>query len=97
MSGAVHIPVLCDEVVGALNIASGKTFIDGTFGVGGYTSAILKAADCRIALDRDPDAIKRGSTKRSFWRPPDTSTGAVRRNGSAGAQGRHRDGRRHWP
>ena len=62
MSGAVHIPVLCDEVVGALNIASGKTFIDGTFGAGSYTAAILKAVDCRIiAIDRDPDAIKRGA------------------------------------
>jgi 16S rRNA (cytosine1402-N4)-methyltransferase len=62
MSGAVHIPVLCDEVVGALNIASGKTFIDGTFGAGGYTAAILKEVDCRIiAIDRDPDAIKRGA------------------------------------
>ena len=62
MSGAVHIPVLCNEVVGALNTAPGKTFIDGTFGAGGYTTAILKAVDCRIiAIDRDPDAIKRGA------------------------------------
>ena len=62
MSGAVHIPVLRDEVVGALNIASGKTFLDGTFGAGGYTTAILEAADCRVvAIDRDPDAIRRGA------------------------------------
>ena len=62
MSGAVHIPVLRDEVVGALNIADGKTFLDGTFGAGGYTTAILEAADCRVvAIDRDPDAIRRGA------------------------------------
>ncbi|MEP6150057.1 MAG: 16S rRNA (cytosine(1402)-N(4))-methyltransferase RsmH, partial [Nisaea sp.] len=62
MSGVVHIPVLRDEVVGALNISDGKTFLDGTFGAGGYTTAILETADCRVvAIDRDPDAIKRGA------------------------------------
>jgi 16S rRNA (cytosine1402-N4)-methyltransferase len=61
MSGAVHIPVLRDEVVDALKIADGKTFLDGTFGAGGYTTAILEAANCKVvAIDRDPDAIARG-------------------------------------
>ena len=71
MSGAVHIPVLRDEVVGALNIASGKTFLDGTFGAGGYTTAILEAADCRVvAIERHP-AWRRA--ERALRRPADAA------------------------
>ena len=58
---ARHIPVLLDEVVASLRPADGEIFIDGTFGAGGYTSAILDAADTRvIAIDRDPDARAAG-------------------------------------
>ncbi len=58
---ARHIPVLLSEVVAALRPGDGETFIDGTFGAGGYTSAILDAADTRvIAIDRDPDARAAG-------------------------------------
>ena len=36
-----------------------KSIIDGTFGAGGYTRAILEAADCRVlAFDRDPRAVR---------------------------------------
>lgn len=53
-----HIPVLLVEVLGALAPKDGEIFIDGTFGAGGYTRAILEAADCRVlALDRDPTAV----------------------------------------
>lgn len=53
---ADHIPVLMNEVLAALGPADGETYIDGTFGAGGYTSAILQAADCQvIGLDRDPN------------------------------------------
>ncbi len=53
-----HLPVMLAEVLAALSPRAGETYIDGTFGAGGYTSAILDAADCRvIALDRDPTAI----------------------------------------
>lgn len=54
-----HIPVLLSEVMGSLSPSDGETYIDGTFGAGGYTCAILRAAGCRVlALDRDPSAIK---------------------------------------
>jgi 16S rRNA (cytosine1402-N4)-methyltransferase len=55
---ARHIPVLLSEVVESLSPRDGEVFIDATFGAGGYTGALLKAADCRvIAIDRDPSAI----------------------------------------
>jgi 16S rRNA (cytosine1402-N4)-methyltransferase len=42
-------------------VRDGARYIDGTFGGGGYTRAILEAADCRVlGIDRDPDAIARG-------------------------------------
>ena len=59
MSG--HLPVMLSEVIQALNPRNGANYIDGTFGGGGYTRAILEAADCRVlGIDRDPDAIARG-------------------------------------
>ena len=56
-----HAPVMLTEVLTALNVKASETIVDGTFGGGGYTRAILAAADCKvIGLDRDPDAITRG-------------------------------------
>ncbi len=55
---APHVPVLLDEVVDALAPKPGQTVIDGTFGAGGYTRAILKAGAAVIAFDRDPTAQK---------------------------------------
>ena len=55
-----HIPVMLAEVLDALRPVSGEIFVDGTFGAGGYTSAILQAGADVIAIDRDPDAIKAG-------------------------------------
>jgi 16S rRNA (cytosine1402-N4)-methyltransferase len=55
---ARHIPVLLSQVVESLNPRDGEIFIDGTFGAGGYSRALLKAARCRvIGIDRDPTAI----------------------------------------
>ena len=53
-----HIPVLRDAVIDALSPCDGEVYVDGTFGAGGYTRAILESADCVvIAIDRDPDAM----------------------------------------
>ena len=58
---ARHIPVLFSEVIESLSPRDGEVFIDATFGAGGYTRALLEAADCRvIAIDRDPTAIAGG-------------------------------------
>ncbi|MGU3423236.1 16S rRNA (cytosine(1402)-N(4))-methyltransferase, partial [Methylobacterium sp. D54C] len=56
-----HVPVLLPEVVDTLGTAGGIA-VDGTFGAGGYTRALL-AADPALqvaAIDRDPTAIAGG-------------------------------------
>ncbi len=58
---APHTPVMLNEVIEALAPQDGEHFIDGTFGAGGYSNAILNAAKCYVfAIDRDPSAIARG-------------------------------------
>ena len=58
---ARHVPVLAREVVDALSPHDGGRYLDGTFGAGGYTTAMLDRADCQvIAIDRDPDAVAHG-------------------------------------
>ncbi|WP_425104913.1 16S rRNA (cytosine(1402)-N(4))-methyltransferase RsmH [Ancylobacter sp.] len=58
---ARHLPVLLNEVLHYLAPQPGGVYVDGTFGAGGYTRAILGAAECRVvAIDRDPNAIRDG-------------------------------------
>jgi 16S rRNA (cytosine1402-N4)-methyltransferase len=58
---ASHLPVLLQEVVAGLAVVPGETLVDGTFGAGGYTRAMLGAGAGRvIGFDRDPDAIAKG-------------------------------------
>jgi 16S rRNA (cytosine1402-N4)-methyltransferase len=58
---AAHVPVLVAEVAAALQPHNGGLYVDGTFGRGGYSTALLGAADCRVyAVDRDPAAIRHG-------------------------------------
>jgi len=60
---APHVPVLVDEVVAALAVQDGGIVVDGTFGAGGYTRALLEAGASRvIGFDRDPDAIAAGQS-----------------------------------
>jgi len=56
-----HIPVMLAEVVAALDPCDGGIYVDGTFGAGGYSEALLTAADTKvIAIDRDPEALRSG-------------------------------------
>lgn len=56
-----HVPVLLPETIDALSPKDRSIFIDGTFGAGGITRALLESADCIVlAIDRDPDAVADG-------------------------------------
>ena len=51
-----HYPVLLDEILSIISPQNGGTFIDCTFGQGGYSKAFLKFSKANvIALDRDPE------------------------------------------
>ena len=54
-----HYPVLLSELISIITPQYGGTFIDCTFGQGGYTKKILEFADTKvIGLDRDLDSSK---------------------------------------
>ena len=57
-----HLPVMLAEVMAALAPAPGGIYVDGTFGAGGYTRAILAAGASVIAIDPDPAAIAAGAS-----------------------------------
>jgi 16S rRNA (cytosine1402-N4)-methyltransferase len=60
-----HVPVLLHEAMEALEPRAGGVYVDGTFGAGGYTRALLDRGARVIALDRDPSAIRAGEALRA--------------------------------
>lgn len=55
-----HVPVLMEEVLAALALQDGERMIDGTFGNGGYSEAVLARTGASVlALDRDPQVRAR--------------------------------------
>ena len=58
MTAPSHVSVLLDEVVAALAPKPGQMIIDGTFGAGGYTRAILATGANVTAFDRDPSVAR---------------------------------------
>jgi 16S rRNA (cytosine1402-N4)-methyltransferase len=80
----VHTPVLASEAVDALAIQPAGTYVDGTFGRGGHSRAILERLGAQgrlIALDRDPDAEQAardiGDPRFSFFRMQFSGLGAL--------------------
>lgn len=56
------------EVLNALAMKAGETCVDGTFGNGGYSEAILRSAACSvIGLDRDPNVLPRAKELAGEW------------------------------
>ncbi|MAJ24569.1 MAG: 16S rRNA (cytosine(1402)-N(4))-methyltransferase [Rickettsiales bacterium] len=54
MLATKHIPVMMDKAIDALNVRDDLNYIDVTFGMGGYSEAILEKAKCNLlALDKD--------------------------------------------
>ena len=71
----VHIPVLLNEVINALSLAKNEVYVDATFGLGGYSKAILSKQNCKVvAIDRDPqvkvfaDNLKRTYADRFYFK-----------------------------
>jgi 16S rRNA (cytosine1402-N4)-methyltransferase len=57
-----HVPVLLDAVLAVLMPLDGAVYVDGTFGAGGYSAALLAMAQCRVlGIDRDPDSVRGGA------------------------------------
>jgi 16S rRNA (cytosine1402-N4)-methyltransferase len=64
-----HRPVMLREILAVLNPRDGGIYVDGTFGAGGYSRALLEAADCTVwAVDRDPDALAAGVALTQHYR-----------------------------
>lgn len=52
----MHVPVLLNEVLEAMNLKNGGVYLDCTFGAGGYSKAMLACCNCEvIGVDRDPN------------------------------------------
>lgn len=63
MTGYTHKPVMIHEVIHYLKPVAGETYLDCTYGRGGYSQAILDSADCQlVATDRDTDAQHHAQT-----------------------------------
>ena len=59
-----HLPVLLEEVIGALMVSPHGAYVDGTFGRGGHSTRILEALSAQgslMALDHDPSAAESAS------------------------------------
>lgn len=64
----MHIPVLFNEAIAALNPNDGDHIIDATFGGGGHSTGILDSANCFVyAIDRDEDALSRAQALQQLY------------------------------
>ena len=60
MKGGIHRPVLLEAVIAAINPHAHAMYVDGTFGGGSYSRALLESADCKVwGIDRDLEACIR--------------------------------------
>lgn len=86
-AGGSHVTVLLDEAVGAVLTRTGGVYVDGTFGRGGHTFALLARLDAQarvVALDRDLEAIAAG--RQRLVEQPDPRLTLVHARFSAMAQ-----------
>lgn len=65
---AAHEPVMVEETVSLLQPSRGGLFVDCTVGLGGHSRALLEAGAARmLALDRDPEALRRAAEALAAW------------------------------
>jgi len=60
----VHLPVLLEETLAALDVRPDGTYVDGTYGRGGHASAVLERLGPEgtlVVVDRDKQAIEHAS------------------------------------
>lgn len=57
-----HVPVMLPEVLDNLGPLADKRIVDGTFGAGGYSRAMLEQGATIVGFDRDPNAIAAAQT-----------------------------------
>lgn len=72
-----HVPVMLEEAVEALNVASEGRYLDGTFGGGGHARKILETGRPNaqlVTVDADLDAIRRANALRSELANPERMT-----------------------
>lgn len=64
-ASAYHVPVMVEEVLGALRPEGGGLFLDGTLGGGGHSEAILeRGPEARVTgVDRDPEALAEATAR----------------------------------
>jgi 16S rRNA (cytosine1402-N4)-methyltransferase len=66
---STHEPVMVEETVSLLQPSRGGLFVDCTVGLGGPSRALLEAGAARLlALDRDPEALRRAADALTAWR-----------------------------
>ena len=81
----VHISVMLNEAVDALNVRPGGIYVDGTLGRAGHTREILRKGGRVIGIDRDDDALEAvGMTKYAHHEPHRLSGGQKQRVAIAG-------------
>lgn len=62
-----HVPVLLAEVLAAARVQPGQRWIDGTFGRGGHSRALLERGASVLGLDLDNEAEKAARALEAQW------------------------------
>jgi len=65
--GSGHIPVLLAEVLAAAKVQPGQRWIDGTFGRGGHSRALLEKGAVVLGLDQDGEAAEAARALEARW------------------------------
>jgi 16S rRNA (cytosine1402-N4)-methyltransferase len=66
-AGGGHVPVLLAEVLAAAQVRPGHRWVDGTFGRGGHSRALLESGAVVLGLDQDGDAAEAARKLKAEW------------------------------